>query len=196
MIPLKAMDELKILFWIIIGLVYLFSRRKKKPEPPASPGRTVETDQGYDAPSPNKPLTFEELLREIQGGKKPELAPPTLPSPHSYNRPPAKREWEKEPVDYDDDLVEERKDLEDTNYDYRKHDKIYEIYDNATKQAFNRPSLEETMKLEDTIVRFKPSKGYETMSKSHLTEDILKELKDPKGFRKAFILSEILNRRF
>lgn len=190
------MDELKILFWIIIGLVYLFSRRKKKPEPQASPGRTVETDQEYDAPSPNKPLTFEELLREIQGGKKPEQTPPTLSSPQSYNRPPAKREWEKEPVDYDDDLAEERKDLEDTNYDYRKHDKIYEIYDNAAKQAFNRPSLEETMKLEDTIVRFKPSKGYETMSKPHLTEDLLKELKDPKGFRKAFILSEILNRRF
>lgn len=186
------MDELKILFWIIIGLVYLFSRRKKKPEPPASPGRRVETEVEYDTPSPNKPLTFEELLREIQGGKKPEQAPPTLPSPHSYK----KREWEKEPIDYDVDLAEERKDLEDTNYDYRKHDEIYEVYDNATKQAFNRPSLEETMKLGDTIVRFKPSKAYETMSKPHLAEDLLKELKDPKSFRKAFILSEILNRRF
>ena len=190
------MDELKILFWIIIGLVYLFSRRKKKPEPPASPGRRVETEVEYDTPSPNKPLTFEELLREIQGGKKSEQAPPALPSPRSYNRPPARRELEKELVDYDDELTEERKDLEDTNYDYRKHDKIYEVYDEATKQAFNRPSLEETMKLEDTIVRFKPSKGYETMSKSHLTEDLLRELKDPKGFRKAFILSEILNRKF
>lgn len=190
------MDELKILFWIIIGLVYLFSRRKKKPEPPASPARPTRSGQEYDdTPPSNKPLTFEELLREIEGTKKPVQTPPAPPSTPSYD-PPARREWDKEPVDYDDDLVEERKDLEDTNYDYRKHDRIYEVYEDATKQAFNRPSLEETMKLGDTIIRFKPSKGYEIASKSHLGEDFLKELKDPKGFRKAFILSEILNRRF
>ena len=136
-------------------------------------------------------MTFEELLREIQGTKKSEPQTPT-----SVDRPPAKRELEKKRVDYDDDLVDEKGDLEDTDYDYKKHDKIYEVYENATRQAFNRPSLEETMKLEDTIVRFNPSKGYENVTRSNVAADYLAELKNPKSFRKAFILSEILQRKF
>ena len=92
--------------------------------------------------------------------------------------------------------MSEVKQEEDADYDYRTQDKIYEIYDNATRQAFARPSLEESMKLEDTIVRFKQFKGYENESKPSFLAEYIKELKDPKGFKKAFIMSEILNRRF
>ncbi len=175
------MDEVKIIFWIIIGLVYLFSRRKKSqaPLPPAK--KSGEQEAEYDAPAP---ATFEELLREIQGMKKPEPVAPAKPS--------VRPEYEIEPY-Y---AVPERKQIEDVNYDYRNQDKIYEVYENATRQAFARPSLEETMKLEDTIVRFKQFKGYENEVKPSVLSEYIKELKDPKGFRKAFIMSEILNRRF
>ena len=177
------MDEVKIIIWIVIGLVYLFSRRKKKQS--QQPSGPVESDREYDTPTP-KPVSFEELLREIQGMKKP--APPPQPAPvPTYE----KKDWEPYPYE-----LEEQKQLEDANYDYKKHDKIYEVYDNATKQAFNRPSLEETMKLQDTIVRFDPFKEYENDRKVSLVEEYVKELKDPKGFKKAFIMSEILKRRF
>ena len=192
LIPLGGMDELKIIIWIVIGLVYLISRRKRKPTPPP-PSRPTESRQEHDAPEP-KPVSFEELLREIQGMKKPEPAPRSIPMPRSYEQPPEKKEWE--PYDYEDEVVEEKKQLEDANYDYRKQDKIYDIYDNATKQAFVRPSLEETMKLDETIVRFNQFKEYKTDTKHNLMEEYVKELKDPKGFKKAFIMSEILQRRF
>ena len=178
------MDDIKIIIWIVIGLIYLFSRRKKKPVP-SGPSRTPESDQEFDTPAP-QPASFEELLREIQGMKKP--APPPQPIPPVANE---QKHWEPYPY-----KAEERKQLEDANYDYREKDEIYEIYENATKQAFNRPSLEETVKLKDTIVRFDQFKEYETNGRLSLVEEYVKELKDPKGFKKAFIMSEILQRRF
>ncbi len=178
------MDEVKIIIWIIIGLVYLFSRRKKKPVP-SDPSKTPESDQEFDAPAP-QPVTFEELLREIQGKKKPAPVPQPIPSIETEKQP-----WA--PFPY---KVEERKQLEDKDFDYRDNDKIYEIYDNATKEAFNRPSLEETVKLKDTIVRFEQFKEYDTKGSHNLVEEYMKELKNPKGFKKAFIMSEILQRRF
>jgi hypothetical protein len=170
------MDELKIIFWIIIGLVYLFARRKKSPEPPVVERRK----ESVDIPEAAEPMTFEDLLEEIQGmKKKQEVKPAPLET--------TDRDWEYTP---------ERKQLEDTQYDYREHDKIYDVYEDARKQAFLRPSLEETSKLEDTIVRFKQFKVYETENKRNLAEEFFKELKEPQGFKKAFIMSEILKRRF
>lgn len=185
------MDEIKIIFWIIIGLVYLFSRRKKSQATPPPARRSEEMEPGYDTPAP-KAVTFEDLLREIQGMKKPEPSSAPPAPVNDYGRPPVKKEYEIEPF-Y---RVPETKQIEDVNYDYRTQDKIYDIYDNATKQAFARPSLEETMKLDDTIVRFKQFKGYENKAKESFLAEYIKELKDPKGFKRAFIMSEIINRRF
>jgi len=180
------MDELKILVWIVIGLVYLFARKKKKPVAP-TPTRSVESYDEYRTPAfPSKPMTFEDLLKEIEGSKKPEFIP--KPIPESVYEVPSVN-------NYDEKIVE-KKPLEDTNYDYRKHDTIYETYDNATKYAFVKPSLEETMRLEDTIMRFKPFKEYELDPKQKFRKDLLNELKNPQSFKKAFIMSEILQRKF
>ncbi|CAN5263878.1 hypothetical protein BH09BAC3_BH09BAC3_23090 [soil metagenome] len=184
------MDELKILIWIVLGLIYLFARKKKKPAPPVQQ-RRVESQDEHDSPSPSKPMTFEDLLREIQGSKKPDPVSQKLPEP-VYEAPQQK--WE--PYHYEEEVVVQRKPLEDTNYDYRKHDKIYEEYDNAKKYAFVKPSLEETMKIEDTVVRFNPFKEYAPDPRHQLRQDIVKEFKNPQSFKKAFILSEILQRKF
>ena len=186
------MDDLKIIFWIIIGLVYLFTRSRKKAKPPVPQRHSAE--EVDDTPAPNQPVTFEELLREIQGMKKVEEEPRPLPAPTStsYTHPSVKNEWK----GYEPEPGEEKKQLEDVNYDYRKHDKIYGIYDDAVDKAFLRPSLEETLKLKDTVVRFNQFKEYASDARLNLVQEYVKELKDPKGFRKAFIMSEILNRRF
>ena len=182
-----VMDDFKIIFWIILGLIYLFTRKKKTAPPPARPRQNA--DDEYETTSVPKPTTFEDLLREIQQAKGArEVATET------YDRPPSTQKTEF--VDYDDQLEDEKKDLEDTAHEYGKEDKIYEVYEDAKKLAFYRPSLEETLKLEDTIVRFKQFKGYETTHKQTIAEEYLKDLRDPQGIRKAFILSEILNRRF
>lgn len=129
--------------------------------------------------NPSKPVTFEELLKEIQTAKaKPE------PKPIAQY------------TDYEEDLEPEEKSLEKTDYNYRDQDKIYEIYEKAKQEAFQRPSMEETMKLENTIVRFGQFKGYQQEAQPALAAEYAKELQDPANVRKAFILSEILNRKF
>jgi len=134
-------------------------------------------------------LTFEELLKEIQSSKT------VKPAPRPAERKPEPKKRETQVVDYDDDIAESEV-LEDSNYDYRKQDRIYEVYENAKKQAFHRPSLEESLKLEDTIVRFQAAKPYERPARRGQAEEFRNELKNPQSFKKAFILSEILNRKF
>jgi hypothetical protein len=178
--------ELKVIIWIIIGLFYLFTRfNKKKPASPAQPPR--DPQDAHENPTDHKPLTFEELLREIEGSKR-------APEPTPYEEP--KKTWETEAYDYEEEPLAEKKPLEDTNYDYRKQDEIYETYQKAKEAAFFRPSLEETTSLGDTIVRFKEFKPYESHRKPGIASEYVKELKNPSSFRKAFILSEILNRKF
>ena len=172
------MGEIKIIIWIVLGIIYLVSRARKKKVPDEPPKPIVEDYSG------DKPVTFEELLKEIQAAKVPkqQLKPVFEPA----------TEYKTE--DYDDDLKEEEQPLEKT--DYRTQDSIYETYEKAKQEAFFRPSMEETLKLENTIVRFGQFKGYEQQSRPNLAREYGNELRDTTNFRKAFILSEILNRRF
>lgn len=181
------MDEFKILFWIILGLIWIFSRSKKKQAPPRneSSGPTVEP--------PKKPVTFEELLREIQEMKKPaEPEPPARPLAQKPYQPAPTPAY----VDYDDNIGEEEKDIEDKDFDYKQQDKIYEVYESAKREAFHRKSLEETTKLEDTIVEFGTFKGYDIVEQVDHGAMYRKELQNPQDFKRAFILSEILKRKF
>lgn len=183
------MRDVQIWIYVIGGAIYLISRAVKKRQadagaPQPQPERRVN-NQGEPQTAPHKGLTFEELLREITEAKEPArpIVQPTQ-SARKY-------------VDYDDDLKEEAQDLEDVSGDYRKKDQaFYNTYENAKIQAFNRASLEETMKLEDTDMKFGKFKVFEEDDQTNYLNDYLKELKDPNGFKKAFVLSEVLQRRY
>lgn len=184
-----------IQFWIylIAGAIYLINRARKKraaepvdvPESKTQRRFEQQFEQQADTqPAPQKGLTFEELLREITEAKAPSPAKP-IPQPRA------------EYVDYDDEVEEEEQDLEDVSGDYRKKDKaFYDTYEEAKKQAFNRPSLEEKVKLSDTDMKFGKFAMFEEESQKNYLNDYLKELKDPDGFKKAFVLSEVLQRRY
>lgn len=187
--------ELKVIFWIIIGLIYFFTKLKKKnPSTPSPEEESYNPSQGRSAEPAKPPITFEELLREIQGTKteQPEAKPVLYDTPQTALDSPKHSDYQ----DYDDDLDTEEKDLEDAGYDYKKQDTIYNTYEQAKSQAFERPSLEESMKLEDTVVKYGQFKGYQQVSHTGFLTEYIKELKDPKGFKKAFIMSEIIQRRF
>jgi hypothetical protein len=174
------MGELKIIIWIVLGIIYIISRARKKPTPNTSP-KPVE-DYTED-----KPVTFEDLLKEIQAAKVPKAQPqPVIEQVNEYQTV----------VDYDNDVKDEQQPLEDTDYNYKDHDTIYETYEKAKQEAFYRPSMQETLKLENTIVRFGQFKGYEQQARPSLAREYGKDLQDVSNFRKAFILSEILNKRF
>ncbi len=171
------MGELKIIIWVVLGIIYLVSRARKKQVP--NPESTTVPQEDYKE---DRPTSFEDLLREIQATKVPKPQPVLRPT------------QELNTIDYDE--VTEKKPLEDTNYNNRDHDTIYETYEKAKQEAFFRPSMEETLKLENTDMRFGEFKGYEQLEKENLAAVYVKELKDPTTFKKAFILSEILNRKF
>lgn len=171
------MGELKIIIWIVLGIIYLVSRARKKQVPDSTPKPAADY-------SDDKPISFEDLLKEIQGAKVPKAQPQPVLEPIS------------EYQDYDDDLKEEGQPLEKTDYSYRNQDTIYETYEKAKQEAFHRPSMEETLKLENTIVRFGQFKSYEQQTRPSLAKEYGKDLQDANNFRKAFIMSEILKKRF
>jgi DNA mismatch repair ATPase MutL len=188
------MEDYKWLFYLIVGIIYfIIQSKKKKVQQPPSESKPFETNQPPKTSS--KPVTFEDLLREIQQGKAP--APPKpqakpVPKPISLSQP--QRQSPKY-EDYDDNIEPDGKVLEDVGYDYRNQDKIYETYENAKKNAFNQPSLEDTMHVEDTVMKYGKFKEFSKEATPSLGSIIAKDLKDKGNIRKAFILSEILNRR-
>ncbi|MBL7858350.1 MAG: hypothetical protein JNM57_11730 [Cyclobacteriaceae bacterium] len=180
------MDDFKIWLYVIIGVVYLLSRLRKKSGQPVN-GDEESAKPPFNQPASSsepKPLSFEELLREITETKQ-SLNPVNQPAPVS-----------KRYVDYDEDIEDEDKNLEEVDYDYRKKDSIYKVYEEAKAQAFVKPSLEETMKLQDTVIKFGRFKEFDEGSGDTLVDQYKRELQDPEGFKKALVMSEILNRRF
>lgn len=182
-------------FWIylIIAVIYLVSRAlKKSPNQPTdthTPDYKPDRQVSYDPTPPvekPKQLTFEELLREITEAKQPK---PPVYEPVQPRPTPAY-------VDYDEQIGEEAQDLEDVNYNYRKKDKLYDDYEEAKRQAFLRPSLEETMNIKDTKVEFGKFRAFEQEKQRNLLEEYTKDFQDPEGFKKAVVMSEILNRKF
>jgi hypothetical protein len=180
----------RLWFYVIIGVIFLISRILKKsdkqtgdiPEIPL-PKNQSQGNRPLSQTTKPKQLTFEELLREISESKT-VIQQQTRPAPK-----PAY-------VDYDDDIEEEEKNLETIPYDYRKDNKVYEAYEDAKNQAFQRPSLEETLKLKDTDVKFGRFKSFDTEEQRDLLEEYTRDFQDPEGFKKAFVMSEILKRRF
>ena len=196
------MDVEKIWIYVVLAVIYGLSRLLKKDQKtPATPkksqprdttvprsrdvpgrapaSRTVAETARRPVPPTELPkaMTFEELMREIMEAK---TTPP-----------------KQEPVvDYDDQLGEEERDLEDVNYDHRKDSEVTATYERAKKEAFSRPSLEETMKVGDTVMSFGKFKEFERTKGSNLAEQYLNDFGDMDKVRKAIVMSEILKPKF
>ncbi len=170
--------DLQFWIWLIVIVVTLIARaNKKKPQQPFEPQQP-----DYKEPtSANKPVSFEDLLREIQAAKTPKPTPVIIPKKYDFE-------------DYDDNLKEEAEVVEKT--DYRSEDSIYETYDKAKRDAFNKVSLEESMHVEDTVVKFEQLKGYKREEREPAVNEYVRELRNPSSFKRAFILSEVLSRKF
>ena len=181
--------EAKYWFYIIVGGIYLLSRILKKngneesKSAPAKPQRTVHP-QPSEKP---KALTFEELLKEITEGKAAQKAsqPQPQPIPRAYQE-----------VDYDDDLKDEVDDLEEIGTRYPKENSVTRAYEEGKKSAFNRRSLEETLNVRNTDVRYAKFKVFEQAQERNLLEEYTSQFRDPEGLKKAVVMSEILNRKF
>lgn len=183
--------DLQFWIWVIILVVtFLVRATKKSAEKRQERGDGQGPETGQDT-FDHKPISFEELLREIQASKTPEQPKQIQSSKPITQAKPYQKSYE---VDYDEEIEEEEKDLETIPADDTRS---YEVYEKAKTEAFHRPSLEETMKLSDTSMKYDHFKGYDsTTTEKSVAKDILADFKDPEGFKKAFIMSEILKRKF
>jgi hypothetical protein len=177
--------DFPIWLYIIFGVIYLISRMRKKPAAP-----TDFPEYGPENPVPNagkdqsgrtdtslpKQLTFEELLREIsetKAGGKPERK--SIPQSNQKS--------------YEEDLEEEEEVVESDQ-------RVTKVYEEAKRQAFYRKSLEETLNVNDTDMRFGKFKEFEKDVSRNLVQEYLTDFKDPAGLRKAVVMSEILKTKF
>lgn len=189
------MDNFQLWLYVIIGIIYVLSKLRKKPEQ-QDPGIPEMEERNLprrsESSSPGAPqtgqrqLTFEELLREITEAKEERKPEPVT----------VKSEAREKYVNYEEEIEAEEEDLEDEGYDYRKKDKLYAEYEDAKALAFYRPSLEETMSLNDTDTRFGRFKEFEQAKERDLMKEYLGDLQDPEGLKKAFVMSEIFQRKF
>jgi hypothetical protein len=184
------MDD-SILYYIIIGAIYLIYNWLKAKKQPGQNPPDYEPPVGKSPSQPRakpKPLTFEELLREITEAKQPAPEPVG-----EYKQAKPVTEY----VDYDDD-IEDEEELADQEtgkaYDYKK-ESTYQQFEEAKQEAFYRKSLEETSRLEDLKVEFGRYKVFDKAEQRNLLEEYTKDLRDPEGFKKAVILSEILTKK-
>jgi len=181
------MDNIQFWLYVIILVIYFISKLRKKPQEDSEPENLPEeSGRGFDQEQPArpvKPMTFEDLLREISEAKN---SPPiTTSSPSTEAEYP---QYE----DYDDDIKPEEETLERPVFN---DDQTTKIYEEAKSMAFHRPSLEETVKLEQVDTSYKRFRGFEKEKELSLAAQYAKDLKNPKDIKKALVLSEVLNRR-
>jgi hypothetical protein len=173
------MDNLQIWIYVILGIVYLIGKARKKPEQPPVQQRRQRGGEFTEQVGP-KPLTFEDLLREITEAKEVETKPVLRPA--------------QELQDYDDELVEETE-PERPDYDFRKQE-TYKTFEQSKYEAFNRLSYEETMKLEDTDMKFGKFQAFEEEKGPSMAAKVAMDFADMDKVKRAFIMSEIFNRKY
>lgn len=163
------MDD-QIWFYIIAAVIYFLTRKKKKKAQPQQPQSSSES-----APSPQqKPISFEELLKEITEGKTQEQSEHevVVDQPEPVQVEEIKKEGRSR--QFADD--ESRRIYEDSIKRAEEIDIPFEAdEDYASKKLFKHADIEE----EHTIA-----------------DEIREGLQSTDSARKAIIYSEILNRKF
>lgn len=177
------MEDSKLWWYLILGLIYFLSKFLKKKKPDLPPGEIPEDEADFDQqkekqPEKKSPSSIEEILRELseQSEKKKESPKPTPTEPDSIpNRQP-------EPVEA-----------------YSREPRPLPTAMPYTE--FSRREMSERNTIDDTIEREKPV--FERSSNFAITEEVnetaneIHEIfQEEDGPRKAIILGEILNRRY
>ena len=171
------MDDLELYIYIALGVIYFLSRafRKKKPVTPPQNQRNADTGHDYDEDTrTEKPVTFEDLLREFTGQKE--------EAEYDYAD-----EGEEPDSSYVEDSPKEYASTEEVEYkSYR------EVY-NVNKDL---KSLDEQVDLEKTgKKRFEEYKIEEGVN-VHTAKRFRELLRNKDSIRDAIILKEILDRKY
>jgi hypothetical protein len=174
------MDDIQVLLYIVIGLFYFISKFiKKKPVPQKSVQKPASG--GSDTNAPQRPLTFEELLKEFT-------------QPQQQERRVEVEEDEEEFIDVRD---EGRKNAEPAyKPDYTFSDaETQRNFEQSQRLAAASKRIEEQGIEQD--MTFKPYKmPSRSEQKNDVAAGVMEMLRDSDGAKKAVILAEIFNRKY
>ena len=128
------MDDLSIILYIVIGIIYLLSRVfRSKETPPQVPDEEMqeeyEQSQGRPPKEKRKPSTFEELLREFSGETEIQEKP--------------KKDFKQSPAT--PDLKQQKADAME-----RMDDEIREVYEKSISQKGELKTIDELVEIKDT----------------------------------------------
>ncbi|MBR07989.1 MAG: hypothetical protein CMP48_09905 [Rickettsiales bacterium] len=178
------MDDARIWIYIVAGAIYLISRALKKKKPDAVPRKPTGSRPSAPSSSPNKPVSFEELLREFTEGKAADPEP--TPEPVETRRAVEERKWQ-----------QENKTVEDFSNEGRNRtfadDESRRVYEESIKNAEGAEINFE--RDEHFRIKLKDRKEEES-DRSGFATEISEMLRNPEDARKAVILGEILNRKY
>ena len=192
----------EVIIYIVFAIIYFVVRMlKKKQQPPDATERDFEQETGQGGqPTSERPVSFEDLLRELTGQKQPQQAAPPpeeTPAPARNQR----RDFQF-PSDGDnyEDVHEEWEDKEVAVLKEGSTNRVFadeeskRIYEQSISQVKNQED-ELEKQLERAKSRFKAFEIQEEET-SAVREEIVEMLQSKDGAKKAIILSEILNRKY
>jgi hypothetical protein len=180
------MNDLEIYIYIALAVIYFLSRafrKKKSSKPPSSRPRTSSQD-GYEHPtSKEKPLTFEDLLKEFTGQKEETVS-----------------EQGGDLIEVEDnDVIKEKYGNEEEIYsnEYEKQEEVqYKSYEEVYASKERLKTLDEQIQLnEPARKRFDEYKIKKKVN-IHTASRFRELLKNKDSLKDAIILKEILDRKY
>lgn len=179
------MEDLQLYIYLALAAIYFLSRAFKSKKSNRSPGKLPDSDQHNDRPEDQsqreRPISFEDLLREFSGQKE-------------------KKELEKyeeaevdEMIDYEEEIVPEE--IKQPSY-AAYNDPVYGNYDEVSQGKDKYKTLEEEIEIEklanDRFNEYKIDKN----ESANYASRIRKFLHDKDSIKDAIILKEVLDRKY
>ena len=168
------MEDNKIWFYIIAAIIYYFLTRKKKKKPQQPTTAPTESNRPQQQ---QKPVSFDDLLKEITEGREPEI--------------PKEVTLESEPV-FEEKPIEEKKE----RIRHFADDESRRIYEESIERAAEiDPEHDHKFEPDDDYASKKMFKTEEEEGPT-VADEIREGLQGTDSARKAIIYSEILNRKY
>jgi hypothetical protein len=179
------MDDLELYIYIALGVIYFLSRafRKKKPAAPPQNQRNSDSRSDYDQTSKKeKPVSFEDLLREFTGQKEEPVY-----------------EYEEENEDSDASYVEDSyyQEEEQARKKYKTTEDVeYKSYEEMYNVSQDLKTLDEQVDLEMTKKKRFEEYKIEGGVNIHTAKRFRELLQNKDSIKDAIILKEILDRKY
>ncbi len=181
-----SMDDIQFWVYLIFGGIYLVSRILKKKGGDAVPHKPARRHTSAPSGGTNKPVSFEELLKEFTEGSATEEMKEEQPEPVDSSEVLRRRQWAPK---------------EESRPSYESEGRTRVFADDESKRVYeesikNAEGADLAFERDDHFKIKLKSKSTEEAPTPELASEITNMLRDSDEAKKAVILGEILNRKY